>query len=253
MQTSVITSTKNESIKLLKKLSQKKYRDQYNLYLVEGIKIINEALSNQEKIEYLIYDERYINNAIPANNKIQVTFDILKYISSLNHPQGIMAAIKQNTTTQDITDKGNKWIYLDNITDPSNAAAIVRSADCAGFYGVIFGGNGVDIYNDKFLRAAMGSNYHIELVRKDNSEKFIPYFKNKGFTIIGADVGGKEGLNIQNKNILLIIGNESLGISDKIKNLCDDLVKIPIYGCAESLNAACAATVLMYKINEYIK
>jgi TrmH family RNA methyltransferase len=251
MQVDIITSIKNDNIKLLKKLSYKKYRNQYKLYLIEGIKIINEALQNHEEIEYLIYDERYINNTIPAHNKLQVSREILKYISTLTNPQGIIAAIKQKSQEK-FSFHGN-WIFLDGIADPSNAASIVRSADCAGFYGVIFGSDSVDIYNDKFLRASMGSNYHVKLMNITNSEECIIDFKNSAFNILGADVKGKELTNFPNKNILLIIGNESFGISKKISNLCDYHVKIPIYGKAESLNAACAAAVLMYKLNGYIR
>lgn len=250
MQRNAITSTKNENIKLLKKLSQKKYREEYNLYLIEGIKIINEALQNNEEFEYLIYDERYQNNTIPAKIKLYVEFDILKYISALGNPQGIIAAVKKNQRTDFICE--GKWVYLDGVADPTNAAAIVRSADCAGFDGVVFGNGSVDIYNDKFLRASMGSNYHIKVVNFEDEMNCINSFKDMGFFIIGADLNGGSVTNIKNKNILLIIGNESLGISDKVLMMCDSLIRIPIYGKAESLNAACAATVLMYMINGYI-
>jgi TrmH family RNA methyltransferase len=248
---SIINSVKNEQIKYLNKLKQKKYRDEYGLYLIEGIKIITEAVLSGEELVYLIYDERYISSDIDAKHRLFVTNGIIKYLSSLENPPGIIAAVRIKNKRNDM--EGDKWVMLDEVKDPSNAAAIVRSADCAGFDGVIFANNSVDIYNEKFLRAAMGSNYHIKLINADNAQEQIDYFKENGYCITGSCLKGSEKEEIKNDKTVLIIGNESKGISEDLLKKCDCLVKIPIYGKAESLNAACAASVLMYMINGYIK
>jgi len=247
----IINSVKNEHIKFLNKLKQKKYRDEFGLYLIEGIKIINEAVENNEEIVYLIYQKDFKADYIDAKYRICASESVIKNISSLKSPQEIIAAVKIKNTNNVIS--GSKWVLLDEIKDPSNAAAIVRSADCAGFCGVVFADNSVDVYNEKFLRACMGSNYHIKLIQNQNACKQVEYFKDNGYYITGAALNGDEKADINRDKVLLIIGNESKGISESILNKCDCLVKIPIYGKAESLNAACAASVLMYKINGYIK
>lgn len=250
MKENIINSSKNEHIKYLSKLKMKKYRDEYGLYLIEGIKIIQEARDAGQELVYIIYDDRYNSNTIGAKYKLFVTNSIIKSISSLESPQGIIAAVRMKKNDYNIT--GGKWVFLDEIKDPSNAAAIVRSADCAGFEGVVFANNSVDIYNEKFLRAAMGSNYHIKLINSENTEKTLSYFKENNYYIIGADLQGSGECKITGDKIFLIIGNESNGISDDVLKQCDCLIKIPIYGKAESLNASCAASVLMYKIIGYI-
>ncbi len=250
MKENIINSSKNEHIKYLSKLKMKKYRDEYGLYLIEGIKIIQEARDAGQELVYIIYDDRYSSNTIEAKYKLFVTNSIIKSISSLESPQGIIAAVRIKKKDYDIN--GGRWVFLDEIKDPSNAAAIVRSADCAGFEGVVFANNSVDIYNEKFLRAAMGSNYHIKLINSENTENTLSYFKEHNYYILGADLQGCEKCEITSDRILLIIGNESNGISDDVLKQCHCLIKIPIYGKAESLNASCAASVLMYKIIGYI-
>lgn len=250
MKENIINSAKNEHIKYLSKLKLKKYRDEYGLYLIEGIKIIQEAQNAGQELVYIIYDDRYNSNTIEAKHRLYVTNSIIKSISSLESPQGIIAAVRIKENDDNIT--GSKWVLLDEIKDPSNAAAIVRSADCAGFEGVVFANNSVDIYNEKFLRAAMGSNYHIKLINSENIDTTLSYFKDHDYHILAADLSGNENCEIKCDKIVLIIGNESNGISDNVLRQCDCLIKIPIYGKAESLNASCAASVLMYKIIGYI-
>lgn len=250
MKENIINSAKNEHIKYLSKLKMKKYRDEYGLYLIEGIKIIREACNAGQEIVYILYDDRYNSNTIEAKHRLYVTAAIIKNLSSLDNPPGIIAAVRIKNNEYNIT--GGKWILLDEIKDPSNAAAIVRSADCAGFDGVVFANNSVDIYNEKFLRAAMGSNYHIRLVNAENADETLSYFRGQKYYIAGADLSGSENCELTGDKILLIIGNESNGISNSILKECDCLIKIPIYGKAESLNASCAASVLMYKIIGYI-
>ncbi|NMC56320.1 MAG: RNA methyltransferase, partial [Eubacteriaceae bacterium] len=209
MKENIINSAKNEHIKYLSKLKMKKYRDEYGLYLIEGDKIIQEARHAGAEFVYIIYDDRYSSNTIEAKHRLYVSNSILKSVSSLDSPQGIIAAVRIKENDYNITD--GRWLLLDEIRDPQNAAAIVRSADCAGFEGVVFANNSVDIYNEKFLRAAMGSNYHIKLINSKNIDTTLSYFKDKNYHILGADLQGNESCEIKGDKILLVIGNESNG------------------------------------------
>ncbi len=246
MEGKIITSHQNEQIKQLAKLRQKKYRDEKGLYLIEGYKILQEALKSGEEIVDLVYDKSMEGAAkdIAAENKLLVTTAILDGLSALKSPQKILASVRRKAETFVLT--GSRWILLDRISDPANAASIVRSADCAGFDGVIFANQSVDCYNEKFLRGAMGSNFHLPLVQAASLTDTVAQFRKAGFVVIGSALDGDKPMDVSDKKVLLIVGNESAGMSKEAKACCDAVIKIPIYGKAESMNVACAATVLMY-------
>lgn len=251
MEQKIITSHKNERIKFLHKLKQKKHRDETGLYLIEGGKIIQEAFDSGEEIIDLVYEEAMQRAAdkIEAQNKLCVTKDIIDSLSALKSPQMLVASVK--IKEKPLTLSGSRWMLLDRVSDPANAAAIVRSADCAGFDGVVFAGGSVDIYNEKFLRAAMGSNYHMPVANVVSLTDTIARFKEAGFVAVGSALDGQAPMDLSDKKVLLIVGNESAGMSEEARGSCEHIIKIPIYGKAESMNVACAATVLMYLTREF--
>ena len=247
-----ITSVKNDRVRFLAKLKEKKFREENGLYLIEGVKIIQEAIDAGEKIVWLVCDDRQkaMLDEIKAKHKMFVRPHVLAHISNLKSPPGILAAVQMRKNPTE--DMRGLWVLLDGVADPANAASIVRSADAAGFAGVIFA-DGVDIYNEKFLRAAMGSNYHITLSVAGDKIADIRCLKEKGFAFIAACVAGRDDISTTAENVVLVVGNEANGISAAVLDLCDKHVSIPLYGKAESLNAACAASVLMYALRGFVK
>ena len=139
-------------------------------------------------------------------------------------------------------------MFLDRVQDPGNAGTIVRTADAAGFTGVIFGAGSVDPYNDKVLRSMQGSHFHLPIYQTDLSS-VITYFNEHQYPVYGTalDVRAKDFRDVSaTENMALILGNESKGVSKEILEITSDNLYIPIYGKSESLNVAVAAGILIY-------
>src|SRR5699024_7511376 len=135
------------------------------------------------------------------------------------------------------------------IQDPGNLGTIIRTADAAGFSNIILGRGTVDLYNDKVIRATQGSLFHIPIVQKDLTES-IPRLKESGFSVLATTLQrAKNYRDIEpSEKTAIILGNEGSGVDETLINMADELVKIPIYGKAESLNVGIAAGILMYYI-----
>ena len=238
----IYSSTKNEFIKSIKKLQEKKYRDSTATFLVEGEHLVIEAIKNN-CVKYIITEENY---EFKSNiRQIKVTNNVLKYISSLDNPQPIMAVCKK--LKNELLD--DKILILDDIQDPGNLGTIIRSCVAFGFNTLVVSKNTVDTYNSKVIRASQGMIFSINIIVAD-LETFICDLKSKGYYVIGTDVeSGKSVSNFKNfKKSAIIMGNEGNGLSKKIKQLCDECIYIPISDCCESLNVGVAASIIMYEL-----
>jgi len=260
-----ITSENNSLIKEIKSLKIKKYRDQKKLYFIEGFKFVEEALSSDEKVNSIIIsdimgkNEKVLELIQKAKQKefnmnIQLVSDnILRQLSDTEAPQGIIALVKmKDYNLEDITkieSKNNLFIILDAIQDPGNMGTIIRTADAAGFNAVFAAKGCVDFYNPKVLRATMGSIFHIPVIYCDEVSNTINHLKSKGIKIYASHLSSSENYyNLSvSQNIAFIIGNEANGISNQTASFADVLVKIPMPGKAESLNASIAAGILIYE------
>ena len=257
-----IVSKDNKRIKRLKGLAQKKVRIRENLFLIEGVKMVDEATSAGLHIDIVVSSDSFLalhQELLDAYEKqghevIVVSDDIFSGISSLVTPQGVLAAVSMNDSTiDDIISKGKAVVLLDGISDPGNLGTIMRTADAFGFSGILMTGSCVDIYNPKTVQATMGSILRV-------AHSFIGYgdatgLKDAGYTLYGFDLKGMSldpGYKFAGKSAL-IIGNESTGISAELLSMCDELVKIPMSGNAESLNAAIAAGIAMFLAGGYGK
>lgn len=249
-----ITSAENPVIKHLIKLKQKKYRDENKEYTVEGIKVVQEAIDAQQEIKMVFILEEKIDDLkeILENIDRQVpvyslTESLFKKISALEKPEGISAV---NAYGDEEPLLGGYTLFLDRVQDPGNMGTIIRTADAAGFSNVICSKGCVDIYNEKVIRAAMGSVFHINIIKDAEILEQISKFQSEGYHIIGTDLKSDVYYNniIKREKAALIIGNEANGISREVLGLCDQKIKIPIYGKAESLNASVAAGIMMYAL-----
>ena len=257
----IITSSQNSTVKLVKALHMKKYRDLYGLYFVEGIKIINEALRERVPIEKLIFSEdfsvdqldyEYSSDKINRFDSVFVSNNIFKQISDVKSPQGVIAIVnKHRIELKNILQRSSYFmVVLDRVQDPGNVGSIIRTVDAAGGDAVALLKGSADPYNPKTLRSTMGSIFRVPIFEIEESESFMEYLISAGTHLIASCLNG-ENLFYWNENynrIALIIGNESKGISKEIMNLASSRVTIPMAGKAESLNASVAAGILIYEI-----
>lgn len=258
-----ITSSSNQFIKDIKKLNRKRNRWKEKKYIIEGIKIIEEAINENLKLNYIVYSEEALQNdelnklLNTIENKatlVEVSNSIFEEISDTENPQGVLGVLSFDINNCDDIRKYNQanFIFLDALQDPGNLGTIIRSADAFNISGIILGEGCVDPYNQKVVRSTMGSIFRVPIYMCENSITFLEDIKENGFNIISTDLNGlelSEGLKNLNKNIF-IIGNESKGVREEYLNLSNKRIKIPMPGKAESLNAGVAASIIMYEITK---
>ncbi|MBM7541866.1 TrmH family RNA methyltransferase [Amphibacillus cookii] len=242
----MITSVKNETIKNWAKLHQKKYREQEQRFIVEGMHLVEEAIKSDWKVERLIVQEgvtsSFDREEIPVT---VVTNNVLSYLAQTKSPQGILAIVKMNPFHPKVIDR---ILMLDAVQDPGNLGTMIRTADAAGFDQVILGEGTVDLYNDKVIRASQGSIFHLPIVKKNLIEE-IERLQQQDVVICVSTLEQAEPiqtLDLADK-MALIVGNEGSGIAPSLLELADKRIHIPIYGQAESLNVSIAAAIMMYQ------
>jgi len=257
----LITSADNTIVKELYSLKQKKHRDERKQYFIEGIRFVEEALNESADIERILVSQAFAGGTAGKSllAEIQSKGHIVNVLSDklfdrasdTENPQGIIAVMKARYyKLEDILRRDGFLVLLDAVQDPGNLGTIIRTADAAGADGVILSRGCVDLYNPKVLRATMGSVFHIPACSCDSSREAINMLKSKGFSVYGAHLSGTLSyfeLDMK-KSVALVIGNEANGICEDAASSADMLVKIPMYGRAESLNASVAAGLLMYEV-----
>lgn len=257
----LITSSQNTIVKELKSLKTKRTRDEKGLFFIEGIRFMEEALKENAEIDKIFISDKLgdINGGSEILKRVNdesytiysLPDKLFKEVSDTESPQGILATIRfRKMSTDEIQADGRFYIILDSLQDPGNMGTIIRTADAAGVSGIIISKGCVDIYNPKVLRSTMGSVFHIPLYHSEDLINPITKLKKSGFKIYAAHLMGsanyfEEDMRGQSA---IIIGNEANGISDEIAEQADVLVKIPMPGRAESLNASVAASLLMYEV-----
>lgn len=281
----LITSKENQTIKEIKKLKEKKYRK--DKFIVEGIKMIKEAISENIEIEYLVFAdlslEKEINN-IDKYNVLEVTEKILQELSDVVTPQGVLAVVrkkcgnvmlenadykanyekKENEIKQetkqikdDFLDKYNidynsdYILALDGLQDPGNMGTIIRTADSANIKQIIVSKNTVDSYSSKVIRSTMGAIFRVNIIEVENLADTLEELKNKGFNIISTSLDTKNSIyDVDYKKSVVVIGNEANGVTKEVQEISNKKVKIPMLGKTESLNASVAAGIMIY---EYVR
>lgn len=240
----LITSIKNEHIKELVKLKEKKYRDETKTFLVETKHLVLEAYKSGLIKELILEQNEIFPIDVPTT---YVSKEVLKKLSSLESPSNVMAIVNKREETNNI---GEKVLILDKIQDPGNLGTIIRSAVAFNIDTIICSKDTVDVYNPKVVRASQGMMFHIPILTK-NIENFIPELKKQDYKIVGTKV--TNGHDVRTSSIYshfaLVIGNEGQGISKNIDELCDEYLYIKMNENCESLNASVAASILMYEIN----
>ena len=239
----LITSLNNEHIKEIIKLKEKKYRDLSNTFLIEGRHLVLEA-HREKKIVELILEQ---DELFPLDtNTLYVSSNVMKRLSDLSTPSNVMAVVEK----LDEKPIGEKILILDNIQDPGNLGTIIRSAVAFNFDTIVLSPGTVDLYNPKVVRSTQGMMFHINIIVRE-PVNFINELKNEGYKIVGTKV--TNGVDIRDSktysHFALIIGNEGKGMSEELSELCDEYLYIKMNDQCESLNAAVAASILMYEIS----
>lgn len=248
-----ITAASNSKYKYIKSLSAKKERMKNGEYVVEGIKSVRDAIASDKTLSIIaVSDEFYDKEKFNYPNDVlvlKISNNIFDRLCDTTTPQGIIAVIKMEEGKNFIPDSSKAYIYCDGVNDPGNLGTIIRTADAAGFGGVILSSGTVDLYNPKTVRASMGSFFNIEIITNKTPEDLKSYIK-AGFTLFGGILNDKakdyRDVDMKKPSII-VVGNEANGISDEVADLCEG-IKIPIRGKAESLNVSVAAGILMYEL-----
>lgn len=237
----LITSVNNEKIKNIVKLQDKKTRDELNLFIVEGDHLVNEAIKHNLVKE--IYSLETNNNYKDATF---VSNSVMKKISLNKSVPDVIAVV--NKPSMDVIH-GNVLI-LDGIQDPGNLGTIIRSSVAFNIGTIILSNNCVDLYNDKVIRSTEGNIFNINIIREDLN-KMISFLKENDYTIIGTKVtDGVDICEMKTSKYALIMGNEGLGVSKKILDLCDEYAYIKMNSNVESLNVAVATSILLYELDK---
>lgn len=238
-------------IKLISSLKHKKYREQHQLFVAEGEKLVTD-LSRRFKCLYLVATEEYLEgNHIEAKEYIVVkNADELKKISSLTTPNKVLAVFHKPLETDImLSEYINKLVLaLDGIQDTGNLGTIVRIADWYGIEHIICSQNTVDIFNPKTVQATMGAIVNVKVIYTDLST-FLNKTKKNGISIYGTFLDGK---NIYAERLkpqgVIVMGNEGNGISAEVRDLIDKRITIPNLSTksqtSESLNVAVATAIV---------
>ena len=246
----IITSKDNEIIKNIKKLKEKKYR--LDTYIVEGIKMVKEAISENQEIELIAIREDFKIDFDTKKIKIvTISNKIFNDISDVKTPQGILAVIKKNQNNQ-IETNSDYILALDSLQDPGNMGTIIRTSDSANINQIIINKTTVDSYSPKVIRSTMGAIYRTNIIEVEDLKATLKEMKSKGFQIITTDLKATQSIydiNYNNKTVV-VIGNEANGVSQEILQTADKKVIIPMLGKTESLNASIAASIMIY---EYVR
>jgi TrmH family RNA methyltransferase len=249
-------------LKSILSLKLKKYRDEQNLFLIEGYRLCQEALLSDFSVETLLICDDLLS---PQKLKeivqlarykqievIEIQPSEVKRLADTVNSQGIFCIVQQQRLDLEaILNKENKIIVIiDEGQDPGNMGTIIRTCDWFGVDAVLLSEGTVELYNPKVIRSTMGSIFHLPIVEDVDLKVVLPRLKQPGFHIFAADANGDHQYNQVDylMPIALVIGNENRGIKNDLFNYVDKTIKIPSYGKAESLNMATAAAIIISRI-----
>ena len=256
----VISSKENELIKHIKKLKDKKERDISNEYIIEGVKLIQEAIQEKAKIKQIIICEecekaeaipKEIMYEIARYECIYITKKLYNYLTEVKTPQGILAVIEKESNEKNIDYTQEIIVALDGIQDPGNLGTILRTVDSIGLTQILVSKDTADSFNPKVVRSTMGAIFRVKVIECEDLEKTLKEIKKHKFEIVVTSLQTKNSIyDIDYNKKVIVIGNEANGVQEKIQQLSDKKVKIPMLGKTESLNASVATGIILY---EYVR
>ena len=244
----MITSKDNKLIKYCIQVKDKKTSRKENVCLVETYKIVREMLERNLVIKIICTEPKFELFSNMSGVQIEkISSNIADFLSDTKTTDGVFALCKIPETSEKLSDR---IVVLDNIQDPSNMGAIIRSA-CAFGYDTILSVNSVYPYSYKCIRSSMGHIFNVNFIETDYENLQKIKTKNN-IKFICADMSGEnlDTFHLKDEKIAVIIGNEGQGISDEITNLSDYTISIPMKNSVESLNASVSASIIMYYLKK---
>ena len=256
----IITSKENNLVKHICKLQEKKYRNQYNEFVVEGVKLVKEALVEKAKIKKIIISEsaktsnlieKYLRKELENIDYIQVQDSIFKLLSDCKSPQGILAVIEKEEVNENLIKQEDIIIALDGLQDPGNLGTILRTIDSVGLTQVLVSKNTADCYNSKVIRSTMGAIFRVKIIECEDFRNTLNNFKKRKYDILVTSLGAKKSIyDVKLDKKIIVIGNEANGVTNQVLEIADEKTIIPMLGKTESLNASVATGVILY---EYVR
>ncbi|HHW95127.1 MAG TPA: RNA methyltransferase [Mogibacterium sp.] len=252
-----IDSTDNNKLKLVRKLSKRKFRDAERKYVIEGTNLVSEAVKRSISIEFILISEDYKNDKFIES--IAKDFNICKTSSEIFNKHtdaesgvGVLAVVnksKELTNFESLISSDSNILIFDKVQDPGNIGTMIRTAVATGYDLIIALKGTADIYSPKVLRSTAGNIFEIPIIYTDKTVEMIDSIKKKGIRVVATIPEGARNYYDEDlsKGVALVIGNEGKGISEEIKKFADVKVTIPMKGKTESLNAAISAAILMYE------
>lgn len=252
-------SPKNGRVKAARRLARRNSREELRLFLAEGSKALTEALDLDGCVVEVFATASATTTYADLRDRVRaaglpwqpVTEAALESLAGAVTPQGIVTVCRNlDRPLAELLD-GDLVVLCADVRDPGNAGTIIRTADAAGASGVVLAGNSVDAYNDKTVRATVGSLFHVPLALATDPAVALGELRDAGFRVLAADGAGEVDLfdadEVLDGKVAWLFGNEAWGLPDELAALADHRVAIPILGRAESLNLATAAAVCLYE------
>ena len=238
----VITSLDNAKIAEIVKLSQKKYRRQTRRYVIEGARLVADALKHGAKVVAVYVSESVVENFDYAN-QVVVSDRVFNKIADTVNSQGVLAVVEMEDNS--LSSPSGNCLVLDGLQDPGNVGTLIRTAAACGFSDV-YAVNSVDVYSPKVLRSAMSAHFCVKLHELDD---ITEAFELLDGVVVCADMGGSNVFETEfSGKTALVVGNEGNGLSDFSRSHATKTVALPMANGFESLNAAVAGSVIMYQI-----
>ena len=256
----VISSKDNEFVKHVKKLKDKKYRDMSQEFVIEGVKLIKEAIEEGACIKQIVICDNCLNSdVIPKElmyeiakfECVYVTEKIFGMVSDVNTPQGILAIIGRSNGDVEIDYSQDIIVALDGIQDPGNLGTILRTVDSIGLNQILVSKETADCYNPKVVRSTMGAIFRVKLIECEDLEKTLREIRKHKFQLVITSLQTENSVyDVDYNKKVIVIGNEANGVKQSIQDMADIKVKIPMLGKTESLNASVATGIVLY---EYVR
>lgn len=261
-QVKEVTSLANPLVKDIKALALKKFRDQQNAFMAEGLKLVIDALDLGWEIRTLVFAKAGIGNAAvekvaartvaSGGTVLEVSEKVLSAITRRDNPQMVVGVFSQKTVAlKDVRPAANDvWVALDRVRDPGNLGTVIRTVDAVGAKGVILVGDTTDPFSVETVRATMGSIFAVP-VAKATPEAFLAWRKGFPGLVAGTHLKGAvdyRSVDFSSRPVLLLMGNEQQGLPDDLAASCDRLLRIPQQGRADSLNLAVATGVMLFEV-----
>lgn len=257
----MIDNPRSPRVRAVAKLAKRSAREETGLFLVEGPQSVTEALRFRAALLVDLFMtraalDRHVDLARSAAasgvDAEEVSDHVLETMADTVTPQGVVAVARQFPISMaELLAGGVKLVaVLDEVRDPGNAGTIIRAADAAGADGVILTGKSVDAYNPKVVRSTTGSLFHVAVTQGVELDAAIRAVKGAGLQVLAADIAGRDLPTVREllpNPTAWLFGNEAHGLTEESLGLADAVVKVPIYGHAESLNLATAASVCLYE------